>query len=308
MFKIKKKITSFFLFVSFCYCAQAMEDTSPQEERSQISKYLEASYWGAVRGIGALPLEHPLDCAKTCYQSNPNLRSPVAALKDIYQRKGVTGFYSGAVPNGARMALKQAYRWPLMIFMPELYKKIIPEEKEHMSQLATGLTIANFETFVICPLERLKVWLMTSQTKNESILRFFSNNKGHITRSLFRGLLPTYAKQMTSWSTFLYSRSIFKDIAKRYHQSDDLPYTTLLTIAVGTGTVNTLAILPLDCIKTRMQQKNIQEGMLNIAKKIYQKNGLRGFYAGWQFRIIQYFTHAFITVNILEQLEKKLKN
>lgn len=48
---------------------------------------------------------------------------PIVAAQNIYKNYGIIGFYSGFIPNTVRVALKQFYRFPLMIFLPSFVKK-----------------------------------------------------------------------------------------------------------------------------------------------------------------------------------------
>ncbi len=67
--------------------------------------------------------------------------------------------------------------------------------------------MAVIETLIICPLERLKVWMMTSEKKIK-IRHYFNIN----IKSLFSGLLPVFTKQIVSWVTFLASQEYLKDL------------------------------------------------------------------------------------------------
>ena len=128
-------------------------------------------------GLFGLPIEHPFDVVKTRYQANPEEGSIRSVANKIYSTNGLKGFYSGAVPNAMRLAGKQMYRWPMMLGFPPFFKETLPKDfrtKYPSSiKIATGLTIASLETFVICPLERLKVYLMTNDVKSEKITFFF---------------------------------------------------------------------------------------------------------------------------------------
>lgn len=57
----------------------------------------------------------------------------------------------------------------------------------------TGCSIAIFETTLSCPIERLKVFFMTT---NEKITyrEFFKMNEGKLSKELFRGFGPLLAR------------------------------------------------------------------------------------------------------------------
>jgi hypothetical protein len=59
---------------------------------------------------------------------------------------------------------------------------------------------------VICPFERIKIWLMTSP----EYVKFSKFFQLQALRSLFDGFLPVMLKQSVSWVSFLGSQEYFK--------------------------------------------------------------------------------------------------
>ena len=106
------------------------------------------------------------------------------------------GFYAGAVPNMVRCVLKNSYRYPLLVGLPNYYKTKLPEsirEQKNLLKLLTALSIALVEATITCPVERLKVYFMTT-TEKISYLQFFSNNQSSLFKELFRGYTPLFAR------------------------------------------------------------------------------------------------------------------
>lgn len=58
-------------------------------------------------------------------QSNQSKLIPT--VKDMWARKGWRAFYNGFHINLLRVAVKQAYRWPLWITLSSLYKRVLPK-------------------------------------------------------------------------------------------------------------------------------------------------------------------------------------
>jgi len=85
-------------------------------------------------------------------------------VREIYSKKGVKGFYAGSLPNFTRMFLKNLYRYPLMISLPHFFEqRLVGAENRKTSKLLAGFSIALFESFVTCPIERAKVFFMTEE-------------------------------------------------------------------------------------------------------------------------------------------------
>ena len=84
----------------------------------------------------------------------------------IYKEKGfLQGFYAGSLPNLGRIMIKNVYRYPLMIGLPSFYEKHLPakiRENKPVQKLFTAMSIAVIESFILCPFERLKTYMMTA--------------------------------------------------------------------------------------------------------------------------------------------------
>ena len=263
-----------------------------------------ASLFGMTRGVLSLAVEHPLDVIKTYWQANPLRRSFVEIALEIYHLKGYKGFYSGAFPNMIRVVIKQGYRYPLMIALPFLYGNIF--DSLFLVSLSTGLTIAFLEGFIITPFERFKVWLMTYSGSSNGIKTFMIKLHNQIVHVLYRGLKITIIRQVVSWVTFLVVHDQLIFYAKNLYAVQTLSIVVLLIISLVEGAVNTIAIMPFDCIKTQQQKANdpSNETIGNLFQSIYRKHGLRGLYLGWTPKMIQYMIHSAFTVTLLERLKE----
>jgi len=96
-----------------------------------------------------------------------------------------------------------------MLWLPQSYNKLLPDSLKlkypSLAKITTGATLAAIDTFIICPLERLKVCL---QTKNNDLgmRKFFLENNNQTAKSLFRGLESLFYRQMLSWVSFFICR------------------------------------------------------------------------------------------------------
>ena len=121
----------------------------------EIPIYIQASLMGILRSVGGFPFEHPFDFIKTKHQAQMNLTgsqslNELQIIRQVYQTEGIRGFYSGFIANTMRAALKNTYRYPMMLFFPTFYQKTIPDK--YKRKLATGVTIAALECFAITPM------------------------------------------------------------------------------------------------------------------------------------------------------------
>lgn len=277
-----------------------------------LNKYVEASGLGAFRGALGLVIEHPLDTVKTRCQANLGGGSPLEVFKQTFKEGGIKPFYSGAFPNGLRVALKQAYRYPMMLGLPPFFEQALPDSLQtafpSIVKTAAGITIAGFETF-LCPLERLKVYLMTAEKGEKRIRRFFSQNQNQLFSELTRGLNAVFARQVTSWVSFLVTEDKFKNWERKRTNTTQLSFFSLIKVSFCVGCANTLVNMPFDTVKTNLQKKNFiaNEGVLKTMLKIVKTHGMRGLYAGASVRLFQYMIQSAVTVTLLDSLESSWK-
>jgi len=74
------------------------------------------------------------------------------------------------LPNLGRILIKKVYRYPLMITLPPFFEEKLGTSNLQMTKACSGFGIAIIESFILCPFERIKVYLMTlnSQQKKGS--------------------------------------------------------------------------------------------------------------------------------------------
>eukprot|EP01068_Selenidium_serpulae_P005071 Selendium_serpulae@DN3858_c0_g1_i3.p1 len=181
-----------------------MTQTLPRSPRSEYANIVGL---GMLRGALRMPFEHPFDAVKTYWQNDPSLSNARTAAARLYREYGWRGFYSGGLPAMVRFTTKDMYRWPLMIYLLPVWERLClrafhpshrvgPEstrergaapqwelwpprfefESESSTQMAarqtaralTGLSIAHVECVATCPLEVLKVKLITRHSASSA--------------------------------------------------------------------------------------------------------------------------------------------
>lgn len=260
---------------------------------------------GAVRAMALMPIEHPLDYVKTQIQSKFYMGPAIPFVREHVKQYGFMKLYTGFLPNTFRASIKQAYRLPLMVAFPNLYRRVI--SRENIIQTLTGISIAVLESYFMCPLERLKIWLMTSP---KSTIMNFYYQLDHF-KELFKGVNALLVRQTLSWVTFLGLTSLFKEATITYKGKVD--YYDLLFIGAAVGVLNTLIIMPADFIKTHQQKfKDVGGKNLFTVLKLLtnNENSLKGkfriVYCGWKVRMLNYIINAVFTVNLVDYLEHRI--
>ena len=150
-----------------------------------------------------------------------------------------------------------------MLYLPKFYKNLneiflrkyfekfnlTKYNSDSLCKIQTGFTLANIETFFICPLERLKVFLMTHSSKDKikySFLRhFYVVYKGNVTKQLFKGLEPSLLRSNISWISFLYLDNKTRSFLREIRKVDNLDFRDLMfaSIIVGVGNLTLSKLL-----------------------------------------------------------------
>jgi len=263
---------------------------------------------GSLRAVLALPLEHPFEYLKTRKQNQPHLSARTLLLSDL-RNFGFSQLYRGASVNLVKEAVRSFYRLPAMVTLP-----ILIEERFSLSytkaNAAAGLLIALAESCLLCPLERLKVWLITSPA-HTSLSAFFL--QAGVIHQLYKGLAPVAARQVTSWVTFLSSNAYLRRLLGM-HEDTGVEVWKLLWISLGSAVVNIAFVMPLDFIKTRKQSfGQSEQSILQVLRSATQSaptlplKVVRA-YSGSTVRLLHYILNAFLTTPLLELFDRQTRS
>jgi hypothetical protein len=81
-----------------------------------------------------------------------------------------------------------------MIRVPNLIEIYVPLAKKDrkVAKALTGVTISAVEAFILCPVERVKVFMMTRATQESVFKRLLSNQS--LLKELYKGYLPLFTR------------------------------------------------------------------------------------------------------------------
>lgn len=68
------------------------------------------------------------------------------------------------MPNLTRLILRNSYKYPLLVGLPEFYKSKLPlmiNQNNTILNILTGVSVALLESIITCPIERTKIFMMT---------------------------------------------------------------------------------------------------------------------------------------------------
>ena len=286
-------------------------------EPSVLEKTLASVAIGTSRVFITFTIGHPFDLVKTVMQANPvSNASGLKVSKGILLNKGLHGFYAGGIPNLMRTFLKETYRVPLRGYTKQYFVLKFPDfsGKKDVVNVLTGIIMATVDTFVICPLERVKVWMMTNKSANKELFSFFSSVPATSTllAELFRGLRPLLARSMISWTSYLVVEDRIWLKAREFDiavasESDELVFLAKLIVGGISGIINCGLTMPFDVVKTQAQKQGVtgaSEGLIMMLNNVRLQHGWRGLYAGWQVQLPHYAIVGVLTSHVIHAVDK----
>jgi len=217
--------------------------------------------------------------------------------------------------NYTRTAIKNLYRYPLVMLCQSVFDRLFPGMEKDAKTLAlvkglTALCVANIESIIVCPLERIKVFFMTRIEFKGGYYQYFKANSSVLFRELFRGLWIHMLRQNVSWVVWLETDAWTKMYIRRKYNIDPykqtIPFGLMLPLALVSSVINVLAVMPFDMVKTNLQKEK-PERVVKLIKTYATIHNVKYFFVGWRLRFLQYFIQNIFTMNMLETMEIKYR-
>lgn len=294
------------------------KENGNDKNNDYLKKSLDSIVVALPRVVITFGAGHPFDLVKTRMQANPFIHSGVLLSKEIFQKTGIKGFYTGGVPNLARALLKETYRSPLRGGINYLCNQSMPGASPESKSILTGVSMAISDTMIICPLERIKVWLMTNYQENNRKLTSFFNlrdyNELPIYKDLFKGASVSMVRSTMSWVSFLVAegkiRRAIAEWSPRVENANDLPFAEQILVGSLSGIINGICTLPFDTIKTNVQkEENVKkvslESMYKTGKELVKTHGfVKGLYPSFLTKLVHYSIVAIVTSDIIQRVDR----
>ena len=230
---------------------------------------------------------------------------PNTTLRQVVKNEGILGLWKGNGVNCIR-AFPQ-YAINLSLFRKLGEKNYFDIKNEVLLNFSNGLITGTTSMVIVYPLETCKTYLSLQTNKNKfnNIFDIFKNVKfsqlyGGVKMSVL-GFAPWNAISLSSYHYY-----------KKYLWFDN-PITDKL-ISGGLAGITAISVTyPTDLIRRRLQLQNYDalvpkyNGILDCCKKIYAKEGIRGFYRGISGNYLKAFPNGAIQFYTMEFLTKKFK-
>lgn len=259
---------------------------------------------GMTRCVAGFPFEHPLQLWKISAHANPKLSS-WQAVNNIVKEKGFFGFTNTMLMNFPRRVLKESVRWPAIAYSHERLILNFPNTFTRdgtKSKVATGISVAIFDSLFILPFEQLMAFRIKEQERYTNFLKKRFAKDG--IWSFYQGLGANLIRQGVVWSTVLTINHESKKMFDKVDKEKEHPYlrqgVTSVLIAMGHVTCG----LPIDFVKSRIQMDTELQKMkmTSAVRTLFRQFGISGFYAGALPVFIHTTFHASLGGVILDKI------
>ncbi|XP_071805044.1 mitochondrial 2-oxoglutarate/malate carrier protein-like [Asterias amurensis] len=288
----------------------------------QIPKPIKFLY-GGLAGMGATVFVQPLDLVKNRMQmsgeggASRQYKTSVHAIRAIIAGEGVLGLYNGLSAGLLRQATYTTTRLGIYTTLFDMVSGSDGKPPNFLMKALIGMTAGATGAFVGTPAE-ISLIRMTSDGRlpvNErrgyssvfNALARITKEEGLVT--LWRGCGPTVARAMVVNAAQLASYSQAKQflMGTGYFQDNILCHFGASMIS---GLVTTIASMPVDIAKTRIQNMRIIDGKpeysgaIEVLRKTIQKEGVFSLWKGFTPYYTRLGPHTVLTFIFLEQLNK----
>lgn len=244
---------------------------------------------GGISGGIEICLTYPTEYVKTQMQlyEKKGMQGPLQIAKETVRAHGALGLYRGLSSLLYFSIPKSAVRF--LAF--EQAKNLLMDETGKMStgkNFTAGLIAGAVEAIaVVTPMETIKVKLIHDQLSASPKYKGFFHGIRSIASEqglagCYKGLTPTILKQGSNQAIRF---MVYYELKKRMLGDDPhAKMSTMQSLFAGAlaGGASVLGNTPVDVVKTRMQglESHRYTSAFDCAKKIWQHEGITGFYKG----------------------------
>ncbi|XP_042201259.1 mitochondrial 2-oxoglutarate/malate carrier protein [Callorhinchus milii] len=295
-------------------------------ERRRTSSKGVKFLFGGLAGMGATFFVQPLDLVKNRMQLSgqggrtKEYKTSFHAVGTILRSEGISGIYTGLSAGLLRQATYTTTRLGIYTILFEKFTKPDGTPPNFAMKALIGMSAGAVGAFVGTPAEvslirmtsdgRMPVEQRRGYTNVFNALLRISREEGVTT--LWRGCVPTMARAVVVNAAQLASYSQTKQflLTTGYFSDNILCHFCASMIS---GLVTTAASMPVDIVKTRIQNMKMIDGKpeykngLEVLVKVIRQEGFFSLWKGFTPYYARLGPHTVLTFIFLEQMNKYYK-
>ncbi|KAI8916150.1 mitochondrial carrier domain-containing protein [Gorgonomyces haynaldii] len=306
------------------------DESKELKQLSPLMQTLKSMYnftLGSIAGAVGATVVYPIDLVKTRMQNQRSTKlvgQPLVyknswdCFKKVIRNEGVTGLYSGLIPQLVGVAPEKAIK----LTMNDLVRSNLKDRKTGeiplWGEILAGCTAGGSQVLFTNPLEIVKIRL---QVQGEALKAGVENiqkmSAVAIVRQLglvglYKGVSACLLRDIPfSGIYFPVYAHLKKDVFHENVNGKKLTIPELLTAGAIAGIPAAYLVTPADVIKTRLQVQARKgetqyNGISDAFVKILREEGPRAFFKGGVARIMRSSPQFGVTLAVYELLQKSL--
>lgn len=287
---------------------------------------------GSLAGMSGKLVEYPFDTIKVRLQTQPRgitAEGPWQCFKATMKNEGIRGLYQG-LPSpllGAMMenaVLFWIYRSAESWMLSNWNKKTQDIAKSRLELPLVGVAgcLAGFgAAVVLTPIELVKcrVQIQEFHAKGSSTdpvmpskgtFRMFLDllKSGSGLSTFYRGFHYTAIRECGGGAVWFGTYEFFCRKFRDGNAEGNLGHLQLMCAGAAAGVAYNVSFFPFDVMKSIVQTSKEQVKMRDLAKKIFNQHGIRGFYRGLGVTVVRAVPGNAAVFFVYEQLSKAWRN
>ncbi|ALC46188.1 CG7514 [Drosophila busckii] len=279
---------------------------------------------GGASGMGATMVVQPLDLIKNRMQisgagsGKKEFRSSFHCMQTVISKEGPLALYQGISAALLRQATYTTGRLGVYTWLNEEYRIRFKGDPNVFASMAMGMMAGAGGAFIGTPAE-VALIRMTSDGRLPMAERRNYTNVGNalvrMTReegltALWRGCLPTVGRAMVVNMTQLASYSQFKTYFRTGPLKMEEGIKLHFCASMLSGLLTTIASMPLDIAKTRIQNMKMVDGKpeyrgsFDVLARVARQEGVFALWKGFTPYYFRLGPHTVITFILMEQLNQ----
>lgn len=272
---------------------------------------------GGTAGMMGTMIVQPLDLVKTQMQisqmaaGKSEYSSSIDCIRKWYQKHGILAFYNGLSAALLRQATYTTARMGVYQMEVDAYRLEFGKAPNIFASMGMGIFAGACGAIVGNPAEVSLIRMTADKKLPEAERRNYKNVLDALRRIvteegvlvLWRGSVPTVGRAMVVNMVQLAAYSQFKQLFRdTLNMSEGIGLHTVASMC--SGFLTTVASMPLDMAKTRIQQQKTLEytGTIDVLTKVAKAEGVFALWKGFTPYLCRLGPHTVFAFIFLEQL------